>query len=91
MDISRGETIEVELDQLIERRARQREDEERVEAAWKESARRHRARKLEENRLAWVAYFQRLSASHLDLAATSWQRAQTLLGPLDEPTEQGGE
>ena len=54
MDISRGEMVEKELDAMIERRSRQKDSEEEHEL-WKESVRRHNARRQEELRSEWVA------------------------------------
>ena len=64
MDIAHGEIVEKELDQMIERRARQgEEDRDEKEELWKESVRRYNARRREENRLAWCDYFSRLAGS----------------------------
>ena len=53
MDIAHGEIVEKELDQMIERRARQgEEDRDEKEELWKESVRRYNARRREKNRLA---------------------------------------
>jgi hypothetical protein len=62
VDITRGELVEKELDQMIERRFRQKDPDEESEA-WQESVRRCNARRREENRLAWCEYFSRLAWS----------------------------
>ena len=80
MDIAHGEIVEKELDQMIERRARQgEEDRDEKEELWKESVRRYNARRREENRLAWCDYFSRLAGSLKARADEYDQRAQTLM------------
>jgi hypothetical protein len=57
VDTARGEMVEKELDAMIERRSRQKDPDEDHEF-WQESVRRYRARRDEENRLAWHEYHQ---------------------------------
>ncbi len=61
MDITRGEMVEGDLDRLIERRHDQRitsEGERATEELWAESERKYAARRREENRIAWCAYYR---------------------------------
>ena len=78
MDIGRSEQVESELDAMIERRARQKDPDEEHEL-WRESVRRHNARRREENRLAWCDYFSRLAGSLRARAEEYDRRAQTLM------------
>jgi hypothetical protein len=54
--------VERELDAMIERYSRQKDQDEAHEL-WRESVRRYNARRREENRLAWCDYFSRLAGS----------------------------
>jgi hypothetical protein len=77
VDIARSEAVEADLDRLIVRRSRQKDAEEASEA-WQESVRRYNARRREENRLAWCAYFSRLAGSLRARAKEYDQRAALL-------------
>ena len=57
MDIARGEMVEKELDQMIERRSRQKDPDEESEL-WRESVRRYNARRREQMRAAWCEHHQ---------------------------------
>ncbi len=63
MDIAKGEAVEKELDAMIERRSRQKDPEEESKL-WKESVRRHNARRREEMRAEWCEYHQDQAARH---------------------------
>ncbi len=66
MDIARGEATEKELDALIRRRhdARVLSEGERLEEdLWRESERKHVARRREENRIAWCAYYRSIAGA----------------------------
>jgi hypothetical protein len=54
------ETVDLELDRLISKRASQdkRPDPDEQEEMWKASVRRHNARQQEENRQAWCEHHQ---------------------------------
>jgi hypothetical protein len=80
-DIAAGEHVEKEIDQFISRRHEHRvasECERNEEVAWKASERRAEARRREENRLAWYAYFCRLAESLRSRAEEYDQRADVL-------------
>lgn len=55
MDIERGELVKKELDQMIERRSRQKDPEEASEA-WQESVRRFNEKRRQMERLEWHAF-----------------------------------
>jgi hypothetical protein len=66
MDVSRAESVECELDRLIEKRHDQRvqsEGERLEEELWQESVDRYNARRREENRIAWCAYYRRIAGA----------------------------
>ena len=52
MDIARGELVEKELDQMIERRSRQKDPDEE----WRESVKRYEEERLKVARLEWHAF-----------------------------------
>jgi len=56
LDYDVAERVEAKLDSFIEKRAREKEDANKVEALWAASEARHRERRREENRRAWRAY-----------------------------------
>jgi len=80
------DTVDLELDRLISKRASQdrRPDSDEREELWKASARRYNARRREENRLAWCDHFERLAACLRARAEEYDQRAQTLM-ETDQP------
>ena len=61
MDIARGELVEKELDQMIERRSRQKDPDEESEL-WRESVGAYAARREEELRAAWCQHHQEQAA-----------------------------
>ena len=60
MDVARADTVDVEIDRLITKRASQdrRPDPDEQEETWKQSVRRYNARLQEENRQAWCEHHQ---------------------------------
>jgi hypothetical protein len=78
------DSVDVELDAMIERRSRKGEvDPDEREELWKASVRAHNRRIHEENRAAWCEYHQgqaaRLRANLEALIAEHEARAQQLL------------
>ena len=75
------DTVDLELDRLISKRASQdlRPARDEREELWKESVRRYNARRQEENRLAWCDYFERLATCLRARAEEYDHRAQRLL------------
>jgi hypothetical protein len=55
VDIARGELVEKELDQMIERRSRQKDPDEESEL-WRESVKRYEEERLKVARLEWHAF-----------------------------------
>lgn len=58
-----------QLDALIERRAHEAEEANRLHAVWAESERRYDLRQAEERRQAWIGWHRRQAALFEDLAA----------------------
>ena len=81
MNVARADTVDAEFDRLISKRASQdrRLDPDEQEELWKASVRRYNARRQEENRLAYCAYFGRLAARVRSRAEEYESRAQALL------------
>ncbi len=84
LDVAAAERVESELDRIIEKRAREAKDAQAIEKAWKESERRHRKRRREQNREAWRCYYldqaERLERTAAELAAEHRARAEELAG-----------
>jgi hypothetical protein len=55
VDIARGELVEKELDQMIERRSRQKDPDEESEL-WRESVRAYNKKRRQRARLEWHAF-----------------------------------
>ncbi len=60
MDVARADTVDLELDRLISRRASQdrRPDPDEREELWKASVRAHNASRREEMRAAWAEFHE---------------------------------
>ncbi len=60
MDVARADTVDLELDRLISRRASQdrRPDRDENEELWKMSVRAHNASRREEMRMAWAEFHE---------------------------------
>ena len=81
MDIARGEATEKELDAMISRRHDQRvasEGERSEEELWAESERKYAARRREENRIAWCAYYRNIAGALYARAEEYIVRAEKL-------------
>jgi hypothetical protein len=80
--IEAGERVEVELDRIIERRAREAGDAQRVEEEWAESVRLYNGHRRETNREAWRCFYlaqaERLERTAAELAASHRARAAKL-------------
>jgi|GEM_PF-3553501 len=92
MDAERTEAIEGELDRLIERRAGEARDANRVEELWRDSARLHDERRRRENGAAWRAHHAAMQEVHSRLAREHEAKALALLGepPSGRPGGGGG-
>ena len=78
--VARGEWVEKELDNLIEKRSRKGEltpDEQ--EALYAESVRRHHERRRREVRALWYGYHDHMRGLHERLAAEHASKASALL------------
>jgi type II secretory ATPase GspE/PulE/Tfp pilus assembly ATPase PilB-like protein len=79
------ETVDLELDRLIARRASQdrRPDPDEQHELWKASVRAHNASRDEERRAAWCEYHQGQAARHRavleDLIASHEEQAEKLM------------
>ena len=63
-DVEAAEKAEQQINLFIDKRSREREEANRVEAAWAESTRRHRQKVRLANGHAWVGYFDHLASCH---------------------------
>ena len=63
-DVEAAEKAEQQINLFIDKRSREREEANRVEAAWAESTRRHRRKVRLTNGNAWVEYFDHLASCH---------------------------
>ncbi len=80
MDVMRADTVDLELDRLISRRASQdtRPDPDELEASYVESVRRHHEKIRQRNRWEWVRFFDRMAQSHARIAQDYERRAEEL-------------
>jgi hypothetical protein len=87
VDIAHCETVEAELNRLIEKRSSREMDPDEREELWQESVRDYTARRREEMRAAWREYHQGQADRHRAvlkaLIATHEERAAKLME--DEP------
>jgi len=79
MDVARRDTVDVELNRLIEKRSSREIDADERDELWKASVAAYNARRREENRLAWRDYFERLAACLRARAEEYDHRAQILM------------
>ena len=68
MDPAHVEKVEAELDQFVERRAREAKDAQRVQELWAESERKERNKRRQRNGWAWVSFYESLARAHWRLA-----------------------
>jgi hypothetical protein len=64
MDVARRDTVEVELNRLIEKRSSRKTDPDEQDELWKASVAAYNARRREENRLAWCEYHRGQAERH---------------------------
>ena len=86
MDVARRDTVDVELNRLVEKRSPRETDADERDELWKASVAAYNARRREENRLAWCDYFERLAACLRARAEEYDHRAQTLMESEREET-----
>jgi broad specificity polyphosphatase/5'/3'-nucleotidase SurE len=73
------EAVEMQLDRIIEKRAREARDANAIEELWKQSERAHRDRRREENREAWHSYEMHMCKLHASLSEEHRVKALTFL------------
>jgi hypothetical protein len=78
-DLEDLEKSEQQIDQFIERRARQRDAANKEEEFWLEQDRRHRERRREANRKLWIDYYWSMHRVHLGIAEGHARRRSQLL------------
>jgi hypothetical protein len=64
VDLAHCETVEAELNRLIEKRSSGEMDPDEREELWQQSVRDHTARRREEMRAAWCEYHKGQAARH---------------------------
>ncbi len=79
MDAAKTEALEAEIDRVIEKRAAERRDANRVEELWKDSTRLHNERHRREVRAAWYSHQVALCDVHWRLASEHEAKALSLL------------
>ena len=82
-DVGARARAESEIDRFISKRSREREEANRIEAAWAESARRHRHETRLANGNAWVAYFDHLALCCERRADEYRARSREVSGMID--------
>jgi hypothetical protein len=78
VDVARGEAVEKELDQFIDRRAAQNGRQRAEEMAWKASVRSHLDRERRQNRAAWFAHYCQMAERHARISEDYERRAEEL-------------
>ncbi len=81
-DAEHIEKVEQQLDQFVEKRAREAQDQGRIDELWAVSERRERRKRRESNGLAWIDYHERLANFHRTLAGEHEERAEHVRGLL---------
>jgi hypothetical protein len=64
MDVARRDTVEVELNRLMEKRSSRETDPDERDELWKGSVAAYNARRREEDRLAWCEYHRGQARRH---------------------------
>ena len=64
MDVARRDTVDVELNRLMEKRSSRKTDSDERDEVWKASVAAYNARRREENRLAWCEYHRGQAERH---------------------------
>ncbi len=90
-DVEKAERVEAELDAFVLKRSASQEKANKLEEAWAASERRVRAKRREQNRQAWLDFYERMNRLHLGLAAEHADRRSRLLAEGGyEPGESPG-
>jgi hypothetical protein len=88
-DVEAAEKAEAQIDQFISKRSRDKQEANRVEAAWAESECRVREKRRHANRLEWIDHYGKMNLLHLGLAAEHADKRSRLL--LETKPDQGPE
>jgi hypothetical protein len=72
------EAVNADIDRLIERRSKERDDANHASKAWAESARKYNMRAARERRQAWIAFHENMIALHARLAGEHSAKAVAL-------------
>lgn len=83
MDVYALEKAEAQIDQFIEKRAREKADEQKIAELWAESDRREREKRRRENAQAWHDYYSSMARVHHGIAAEHAKRADGVLELLE--------
>jgi hypothetical protein len=89
LDTAKGDATEKELDAMISRRHEKRvlsEGERLEEELWQESVKAYNARRREENRIAWCAYYRNVAGALYTRAEEYIVRAEKLENEHREET-----
>jgi hypothetical protein len=89
-ELAETERVEVELDQFIEKRARQSSEQRAVEAAWAENVRRAKQKRRQANGWGWIRHYEGLAHAHRTLAEENASKANHVRGLLGLPIEEKG-
>jgi hypothetical protein len=85
-DVAHTYAVEAEITRMIERRSRKGDvDTDEREELYMESVRRFHERRREQNRWAWVRYFDRMAGSHAKLSQDYKRRAEELCEEGETP------
>jgi hypothetical protein len=87
-DVEAAEKAEAQIDAFISKRVKEREDANKEAKFWVEQERHHRERRREENRQAWLDFYEHMNRLHLVLAAEHADKRSRLLAEGEyEPGE----
>jgi hypothetical protein len=85
-ELAETERLESELDQFVEKRARQSNEQRAVEEAWAETVRRAKEKKRSANGWGWIRHYEGLARAHRALALENDTKANHVRGLLGLPT-----
>jgi hypothetical protein len=71
-------SAERQLNDLVERRATEKNNANAREETYKQSVRRHREKRQEQNRWGWIRFFDRMAQSHARMSEDYERRASAL-------------
>jgi hypothetical protein len=88
VDIARGELVEKELDQMIERRSRQKDSDEESDL-WRESVKAYEEKRLRVARLEWHAFHCVQAERHRATLQALIEHHESEAARLMEATDEG--